>query len=101
MMKILSAKNAKSQKGNGRTHTFSFEAPAATRVQLAGDFTNWQQNPISMQKGPDGIWHAAVELKLGRHHYRFLVDGKWCDDPKSALQAPNPYGGRNAVRLVV
>jgi 1,4-alpha-glucan branching enzyme len=69
-------------------------------VQLVGDFTHWQQRPINLQKGADGIWHATVELAPGRHHYRFMVDGEWRDDPECALNVPNPFGTRNAVRQV-
>lgn len=69
-------------------------------VQLVGDFTQWQQTPISMQKDKDGIWRTTIELDPGTHHYQFLVDGQWRDDPECALHAPNPYGGRDAVRQV-
>jgi 1,4-alpha-glucan branching enzyme len=69
-------------------------------VQLAGDFTQWQQKLVNMQKGHDGIWRASVELAPGPHHYRFLVDGQWRDDPECALHAPNPFGSQDAVRQV-
>jgi 1,4-alpha-glucan branching enzyme len=69
-------------------------------VQLVGDFTHWQEQPISLRKGVDGIWQAAVELPPGDHHYRFLVDGQWHDDPECALHVPNPFGGQDAVRQV-
>jgi 1,4-alpha-glucan branching enzyme len=69
-------------------------------VQLAGDFTQWQQKPVNMQKGQDGIWRASVELAPGRHHCRFLVYGQWRDDPECALHAPNPFGSQDAVRQV-
>lgn len=69
-------------------------------VQLVGDFTHWQEKPIPMQKGADGIWRATVEVQLGAHHYRFLVDGQWRDDPECTLRVPNPYGSQNAVRQV-
>jgi 1,4-alpha-glucan branching enzyme len=100
MTKKSNVKNPKTQNGNGKTQTFSLAAPAARRVQLAGDFTNWQQKPINMQKGSEGIWHATVELELGPHQYRFLVDGQWSDDPECKTHSPNPYGGRNAIRQV-
>jgi 1,4-alpha-glucan branching enzyme len=77
------------------------DAPTATSVRLAGDFTRWQQEPINMQKGADGIWRTTVELEPGPHHYRFLVDGQWRDDLECKLQVPNPFGGQDAVRQVV
>jgi len=79
---------------------FSFTAPTARSVQLAGDFTQWQQKLVNVQKGHDGIWRASVELAPGPHHYRFLVDGQWRDDPECALHAPNPFGSQDAVRQV-
>ena len=79
---------------------FSFSAPAALSVMLVGDFTHWQKNPISMKREKDGIWRATVPLDPGTHHYRFLVDGAWQDDPECVLRVPNPYGGHNAVRMV-
>ena len=71
---------------------FSFNAPGALSVMLVGDFTRWQQKPISLRKHYDGIWRASVLLPLGTYHYRFLVDGEWQDDPDCTLRVPNPYG---------
>ena len=69
-------------------------------VQLVGDFTHWQEQPIQMRKAAAGVWRAKVALKPGLHHYRFLVDGEWRDDPECALHVPNPFGTQNAVRQV-
>ncbi len=80
-----------------KQQNFSIHAPAALSVQLAGDFTHWQEQPINMQKGADGIWRVTVELEPGKHQYRFLVDGQWCDDPECALRVPNPHGSQNSV----
>jgi 1,4-alpha-glucan branching enzyme len=100
MQKTMNIENAKSGNGNGRTQTFSFTAPTAMRVQLVGDFTHWQQQPINLYKGQDGIWLTTVELSPGKHHYRFLVDGRWEDDPECTVRAPNPYGSQDAIRQV-
>jgi len=99
MIKIT-PKNIGFERRNGRTQMFSFTAPTARSVQLAGDFTQWQQKPVNMQKGQDGIWRASVELAPGPHHYRFLVDGEWRDDPECAMHAPNPFGSQDAVLQV-
>jgi 1,4-alpha-glucan branching enzyme len=80
--------------------TFCFNAPEALSVQLVGDFTHWQQSPISLRKQAGGSWFARVPLTPGRYHYRFLVDGQWRDDPECTLRIPNPYGGQNSVRVV-
>jgi 1,4-alpha-glucan branching enzyme len=88
-------------KNNSKQQNFSFTAPTAMNVELVGDFTHWQERPVSMRKGTDGIWRVTVGLQPGKHRYRFLVDGQWQDDPECTLQVPNPYGGRDSVRQVV
>jgi 1,4-alpha-glucan branching enzyme len=77
--------------------TFSFKAPGAACVALVGDFTQWQKRPVNLQKEPDGIWRVTVPLEPGEHHYRFLVDGEWRDDPECAVRVPNPFGSHDAV----
>jgi 1,4-alpha-glucan branching enzyme len=83
-----------------RRQTFSITAPDATNVILVGDFTHWQQSPINLKKQSGGVWQASVELTPGEHHYRFIVDGEWCDDPECALRVPNPFGTQDSVRKV-
>jgi 1,4-alpha-glucan branching enzyme len=83
-----------------KKETFHFTSADAVSVLLVGDFTHWQAHPISMRKGPDGVWTAAVELSPGSHSYRFMVDGEWRDDPECAIHVPNPYGTDDMVRRV-
>jgi 1,4-alpha-glucan branching enzyme len=85
---------------NDRQQIFSFSAPDARSVQLVGDFTQWQERPINLQKGADGVWRTTVQLAPGTHHYRFLVDGQWRDDPECILRAPNPFGSEDMMRQV-
>ena len=90
------AKQAIALKGQ----TFSFNAPNARSVQLVGNFTHWQQAPLNLKRGGDGIWRTAIELEPGTYHYRFLVDGEWQDDPECTLRVANPFGSQNSVRQV-
>ena len=83
-----------------KPQTFSIMAPNARTVILVGDFTNWQENPIQMEKADGGVWSASVELTPGTHQYRFIVDGQWCEDPACPQRAPNPFGTQNSVRQV-
>jgi 1,4-alpha-glucan branching enzyme len=88
---------AKHNKSN-KKQTFRFSAPAATSVLLVGDFTRWQQQPVPMQKDPNGVWTASVDLPPGKYSYRFIVDAEWRDDPECTLRVPNPFGGHDMVR---
>ena len=80
-----------------KTQTFHYRAPAAQSVMLAGDFTHWQQRPIAMHRESGGVWTAAVSLPPGKHHYRFIVDGEWRDDPECTVRVPNDFGTQNSV----
>jgi 1,4-alpha-glucan branching enzyme len=83
-----------------KTQVFSYAAPSATSVLLVGDFTEWQQKAIALEKGADGVWSATTKLPPGTHRYLFIVDGEWCDDPACTVRLPNPFGGHDMVRQV-
>jgi hypothetical protein len=74
---------------------FIFKSPLASSVRLAGDFTDWEKRPVEMMHS-EGVWFTVVPLMPGRYHYRYIVDGRWCDDPISPRVA-NPFGTENAV----
>jgi len=80
---------------------FRFKAPTAEVVRLAGDFTDWDQSAIQMARLADGTWFTSVPLSPGVHSYRFIMDGRWVDDPRADKHAPNPFGTRNAIIQVV
>ena len=82
---------------NQQKREFSFKAPEAREVLLAGDFTHWLANPIRLQRQPDGVWRATASLAPGSYHYRFYVDGEWRDDPECKLRVRNPFGTENDV----
>jgi len=84
-----------------KKQTFRIVDPAAERVLLVGDFTEWQKRGIPMEKGANGLWTATVTLPPGAHNYLFIVDGEWREDPECAIRVPNPFGGQNMVRQVV
>jgi 1,4-alpha-glucan branching enzyme len=68
--------------------TFSYKAPEALRVMLIGDFTNWQREPIPLNKRPDGVWQVRVRLGAGTHTYSFVVDEKWREDGECHVRVP-------------
>jgi 1,4-alpha-glucan branching enzyme len=80
--------------------TFSYTAPQAQSVLLAGDFTGWQQAPLSLKRDKSGVWKKTVSLEPGRYEYRLLVDGEWLDDPQCSIRQPNQFGGENCVCVV-
>ncbi len=83
-----------------KKETFRITDPDAQKVLLVGDFTEWQQRPVTMKKEGNGLWTAAVRLPPGTHYYLFIVDGEWREDPECSVRVPNPFGGENMVRQV-
>lgn len=83
-----------------RNTEFRMEAPEATSVKLAGDFTEWEKAPLDMVQSYDGTWFTIVPLLPGTYSYRFIVDGQWLDDPHCAAHVPNPFGSEDAVMSV-
>jgi hypothetical protein len=75
MAKRINAKSPKPENRSGRTQTLSSTAPAATSVQLVGEFTHWQQRPINLQKGADDTWNTRVEFDAGPQRLPF--SGAW------------------------
>lgn len=67
---------------NGQKVTFRYNAPDATKVQLAGDMTEWQSGAIEMTKDAQGIWSLTKEIAPGKYGYKFIVnESDWKTDP--------------------
>ena len=72
---------------------FRLEA-MASRVQLAGSFTNWEPR-YELREAAPGVWSITVPLTHGVHDYAFVVDGRqWVADPY-APQIGDGFGGTN------
>jgi len=81
-----------------KERVFRIVAPGAETVLLVGDFSKWDEAPIKMTPGgSNGVWQAKVPLAPGRHHYRFIVDGEWKNDPDQQELVPNSFGTLNNV----
>ncbi len=72
--------------------------PRAERVELAGDFNNWQPDTTPMERvGQSGVWRARMPLEKGMYRYRLVVDGQWQQDPYNDWTESNPFGDLNSV----
>jgi chromosome partitioning protein len=78
---------------------FTIEAPDAERVQLAGDFNNWTLDGSEMEAN-GGVWTKVVQLPPGRYRYRYVVDGRWQNDPLNSAVEPNRFGGHDSVLVM-
>jgi 1,4-alpha-glucan branching enzyme len=93
-------KSASKQTGLARV---AFELSSnvwAERVNLVGEFNDWDTRSTPMTRERAGAnWRAIVELKTGqRYRFRYLVDGKeWINDWHADDFVENPYGTDDSV----
>lgn len=80
---------------------FLLEAPTATSVAVAGDFTDWQPSFTLEDFDGDGVWSGRIPVNPGVHGYMFLVDEtEWRTDPNAGRYQDDGFGNRNAVLAV-
>jgi 1,4-alpha-glucan branching enzyme len=81
----------------------TFELPSnmwAERVNLAGEFNDWDTTATPMSRNrADANWKVSIELETGqRYRFRYLVDGKeWLNDWHADDHMENPYGSYDSV----
>jgi 1,4-alpha-glucan branching enzyme len=81
----------------------TFELPSniwAERVNLVGDFNDWDTTATPMTRNrSDSNWKVSVELEAAqRYRFRYLVDGKeWHNDWHADDHVDNPYGSHDSV----
>lgn len=70
----------------------------AHSVNVAGDFNNWNPEELSMTKS-EGGWELDYVIAPGNYQYKFIVDGKWVQDPENSLQVDDFNGGFNSLLI--
>jgi hypothetical protein len=54
--------------------------PSVSRVEIAGDFTNWE--PLALSRNSDGSWAATLSLSPGIYEMNIRADGgDWVSPP--------------------
>jgi 1,4-alpha-glucan branching enzyme len=74
---------------------FRLDSPAATTVNIAGEFNDWCGSASTSGRfdptidalkddNGDGIWEIVLDLPPGRHIYKFVIDqNNWITDPSN------------------
>ena len=82
--------------------SFSLHDHAATAVQILGSWDDWRSPGITARPIEPGFWQTQpMPLAVGRHAYKFLLDGKhWLDDPDNPRKVPDGLGGLNSSVVI-
>jgi len=83
-----------------RKVVFKVRAPQASRVQLAGEFNDWNPDSHPMKKDDEGFWKLTLRLPPGKYEYKLLVDGHWWEDIGEANTVRNSLGTLNKLLFV-
>jgi 1,4-alpha-glucan branching enzyme len=75
---------------------------SANRVNLAGDFNNWDKDSIPMKKLKSGEFSISVDLQKGREYqFKYLIDGcSWLNETEADKLVPNEFQSDNSVVIV-
>lgn len=76
---------------------FRISAPDANWVGVAGDFNGWKPEGLTAKRDKGGIWKAKAVVPVGKHEYKFVVDGEWVPDPSCPRKVVNTFGTENSV----
>ncbi|MBU3666335.1 MAG: hypothetical protein FGM15_10745 [Chthoniobacterales bacterium] len=79
------------------TWTFTYAAPEAQAVFVAGSFNGWNTTANPLSEAGNGVWTTTVSLPAGQTAYKFIVDGEWKTDPANPALAEDGSGGNNSV----
>ncbi len=89
VLKVKGPAGLEGPKITGKGVIFTYYAPKAKEVYIAGDFNNWADNQGGvitnkehlMEKGKNGVWSKTLKIDPGQYKYKFVVDGTWVKDP--------------------
>lgn len=82
-----------------RNHVARFFIPGqkqARSIYLSGSFNNWTTAQLPMQKNDSG-WVVNIKIPPGKYLYKYIIDGRWTEDPNNNLYESDGRGGRNSV----
>ena len=90
-------KKVKKEKAPEKMAEFTFQAPGAREVCLAGEFNSWDTQSLPMKKDKNGVWKRKIKLPPGRYEYKLFVDHDWVEDLSGPELVSNPFGTQNLV----
>ena len=81
---------------NGIATFFLPSYKSAQKVYLSGNFNSWSTLQTPMHRVDSG-WIAKIKLVPGKYTYKYIIDGKWKEDPNNYIRERDLNGGYNTV----
>lgn len=67
-------------------------------LSIAGSFNGWcAQTHVMRRNDSLGVFELQIELALGQHEYKLVVDNRWIADPYNPTSRPDDFGGVNSL----
>jgi hypothetical protein len=82
---------------------FVLIAPTARKVQVVGDFNDWDAShaEFSAEHRGGGVWSVTAAVPEGHHRYSFVVDDSvWVADPTAPRALDDDFGMPNSALVV-
>ncbi len=82
---------------------FVLVAPTARKVQVVGDFNDWDASheEYRAEHRGGGVWAVTAAVPEGHHRYSFVVDDSlWVADPTAPRAMDDNYGMPNSALVV-
>lgn len=75
------------------------EANGAKKVQILGDFNNWNEKAAPMKSLKSGDFTQIINLEAGKEYqFRYLMDSKiWANDVAADGKIANDFNEHNDV----
>ena len=96
----MPGKKTIASKPGRRRIQFRLDAPQARTVCLAGNFNQWDSRRHPLKQNISGIWEKVLMLPPGTYEYKYIVDGRWQEDPANGQHTQNSYGTVNSLLTV-
>jgi len=77
-------------------------ADSSNRVNLVGDFNNWDIESIPMERLKDGDYSVSINLEKGKEYqFKYLVEGLgWLNEKEADKHVVNVFQTENSVVIV-
>jgi len=100
---VATERSGGTKPGVRRSVQFVLVAPSARKVQVVGDFNDWDashQEYLAQHRG-GGVWSVTAAIPEGHHRYSFVVDDSlWVADPAAPRVLDDDYGLPNSALVV-